>query len=166
MSNLPREPKNGTRTHINFPGEAKCARTHQTFQRELYQNYTRTTQFGESSLSKFCNNRYDFPGDHTPRTDISKIASWSDAFDFCSRYLLWLLFLYDGIRLTTVEESINVNISKASLTWVIANRANTNSLFMNGIYLLFHRSCLGYRNVHRSRAKVMPKVIERNSCLF
>ena len=49
--------QNSERTHNDFPG-GKNIRTDQIFQESYIY------------ISKFCNSRYDFLGDHTPRTDI------------------------------------------------------------------------------------------------
>ena len=56
-----RRTNNGIRTHINFPGEAKCTRTHQNFQESFLKIPQEHLRF--SRRKKYHKNRSTFPGD-------------------------------------------------------------------------------------------------------
>ena len=53
-----RRTKNGTRTHVNFPGEAKCTRTHQNFQENFLKIPQEHIRFSRSK--NYYKNRSNF----------------------------------------------------------------------------------------------------------
>ena len=79
--NFPGEPKM-VQEHIRFSRKKKCHKKRSNFPGDLVQNFLRThnifqekekpkeqIKFSRRAFIKFCKNRYDFPGEHTPNNN-------------------------------------------------------------------------------------------------